>query len=320
MKGMIEQFRNSALMPVVVLDNAKDAVPVADALRKGGIYCAEVTFRTAAAADSIRAMKQSFPDMLVGAGTVLSQEQVDAAVEAGAEFIVSPGLDPEVVDYCREKNIFIVPGISTASELEKAYTMGLQLVKFFPAEAAGGIDMIRSVAAPFSSMLFMPTGGISASNIQKYLKFPKVVACGGSWMVKKELISGGRFEEITRLSNEAMTSLLGFRLEHVGINAETEEEAAKTADAFCELFDFARLEKTESSFAGTAVEVMKGCGKGGKGHIAVGTYYVDRAKAYLEKKGICFDESSAKYKNGELTCIYLEKEIAGFAVHLVKIS
>ena len=203
MKDIMEQFRKIGIIPVVVLDDAKDAAPLAEALCEGGLPCAEVTFRTAAAADVIRIMSEKYPEMLVGAGTVLTKEQVDKAVECGAKFIVSPGLNPEIVRYCMEKGIPITPGTQTPSEMEQAIELGLGVVKFFPAEPAGGLKMIKALAAPYTGLQFMPTGGISASNVRDYLKFDRIIACGGSWMVKADFVKDGKFDEIKALTAEA---------------------------------------------------------------------------------------------------------------------
>ena len=192
------------VVPVVVLQDAKDAVPLAKALCQGGLPCAEVTFRTAAAAESIQKMTQEFPEMLVGAGTVLTTEQVDAAVAAGAKFIVSPGFDPEIVDYCLEKQIPVFPGCITPSEVAQAVKRGLRVVKFFPAQQFGGVATIKALAAPYVGLKFMPTGGVSAKNLREFLECKSIAACGGSWMVKGDLIEAGNFEEIERLTAEAV--------------------------------------------------------------------------------------------------------------------
>ncbi len=203
MKNYKEEFRKIGIVPVVVLEDAKDAEPLAKALVEGGLPCAEVTFRTAAAADAIKKMVEAYPEILVGAGTVLTTEQVDRAVAAGAKFIVSPGLNPEVVQYCLDKDIPVTPGTQTPSEMEQAMAMGLDFVKFFPAEPAGGLKMIKAVAAPYVNLTFMPTGGINAGNVRDYLAYERIVACGGSWMVPKNLVKEGRFEEIKALVAEA---------------------------------------------------------------------------------------------------------------------
>lgn len=204
MKTITEQFYQYGVVPVVVLEDAKDAVRLAKALMDGGLPCAEVTFRTEAAEDAIRLMSKEYPDMLVGAGTVLTIDQVDRAVAAGARFIVSPGFDPEIVDYCLEKNIPVFPGCITPSEVAQAAKRGIEVVKFFPAEQAGGVAMIRSLAAPYTGMKFMPTGGISAKNLRDYLECDKILCCGGSWMVKSDLIHQGEFDRIRDLTREAV--------------------------------------------------------------------------------------------------------------------
>ena len=189
MNKVLEDFSRIGIIPVIALDNADDAAPLAKALCDGGLPCAEVTFRTAAAEESIRIMSEQFPEMLVGAGTVLTTEQVDHAMNAGAKFIVSPGFNPKVVKYCIEKGIPVTPGCSNPSDVEAAIELGLDVVKFFPAEAAGGLSMIKSMAAPYTKMKFMPTGGINAKNLTDYLDFKKILACGGSWLVNTDMIA-----------------------------------------------------------------------------------------------------------------------------------
>ncbi|MCR5742551.1 MAG: bifunctional 4-hydroxy-2-oxoglutarate aldolase/2-dehydro-3-deoxy-phosphogluconate aldolase [Lachnospiraceae bacterium] len=203
MNAVLEQFGKIGIIPVVVLDDAKDAEPLGKALMEGGLPCAEVTFRTAAAEESIRIMAEKFPDMLVGAGTVLTIEQVDRAVNAGAKFIVSPGINPKVVEYCVKKGIPVTPGTCNPTNVETALEFGLDVVKFFPAEPAGGLKYIKAIAAPYVGMKFMPTGGINAENVKDYLKYDRILACGGSWMVKGDLIKAGNFEKIKELTAEA---------------------------------------------------------------------------------------------------------------------
>ena len=315
MNEVLEKISKIGIVPVVVLDDAKDAEPLAEALIKGGLPCAEVTFRTAAAEESIRIMAQKFPEMLVGAGTVLTTEQVDRAVNAGAKFIVSPGLNPKIVKYCIEKGVPVTPGTSNPSDVEAAIELGLDVVKFFPAEAAGGLNMIKS----YTQMKFMPTGGINAKNICDYLAFDKIIACGGSWMVKKDLVAAGKFDEIQALTEEAVRTMLGFELRHIGVNCEDEAAADSVASKFDNLFGFSKKVGNSSIFAGIEVEAMKKIGRGTNGHIAIGTNSVARAKNYLESvKGAKFIEDSAVVKNGKLTAIYLEDEIGGFAIHLVQ--
>lgn len=204
MKEIAEKFQKFCVVPVVVLEDTKDAVPLAKALVEGGLPCAEVTFRTEAAEESIRLMAEQFPEMLVGAGTVLTTEQVDAAVGAGAKFIVSPGFDPKIVDYCLEKDIPVFPGCITPSEVAQAVKRGLKVVKFFPAEPAGGLKYIRAIAAPYTMMKFMPTGGINPQNVREYLAYDRIAACGGSWMVKNTMIENNEFDRIEELVKEAV--------------------------------------------------------------------------------------------------------------------
>ena len=204
MKEIAEKFQKFGVVPVVVLEDTKDAVPLAKALVEGGLPCAEVTFRTEAAEESIRLRAEQFPEMLVGAGTVLTTEQVDAAVGAGAKFIVSPGFDPKIVDYCLEKDIPVFPGCITPSEVAQAVKRGLKVVKFFPAEPAGGLKYIRAIAAPYTMMKFMPTGGINPQNVREYLAYDRIAACGGSWMVKNTMIENNEFDRIEELVKEAV--------------------------------------------------------------------------------------------------------------------
>ena len=203
MEKMYEQLKQIGIVPVIALDEAKDAIPLGKALCEGGLPCAEITFRTSAAEESIRKMATEFPEMLIGAGTVLTTEQVDRAVAAGAKFIVSPGLNPNVVKHCIRRDIPIVPGVVTPTEVEVALELGIKVVKFFPAEPSGGLNMIKALSAPYNQLMFMPTGGINEKNVVEYLKFNKILACGGSWMVNKELIAEGRFDEIQAMTKAA---------------------------------------------------------------------------------------------------------------------
>ena len=204
MSTVTEKISTLGVVPVVVLEDAKDAAPLAKALVEGGLPCAEVTFRTDAAEESIKIMTSEYPDMFVGAGTVLTIEQVDRAVAAGAKFIESPGFDPEIVDYCLSKEIPVFPGCITPSEVAQAVKRGLKVVKFFPAEQFGGVATIKAMAAPYVGLKFMPTGGVSAKNLESYLSCDKIVACGGSWMVKGDLVKAGKFDEIKAMTEEAV--------------------------------------------------------------------------------------------------------------------
>lgn len=319
MNQVLEQIQKLGIVPVVVLNDVCEAEPVARALCAGGLPVAEVTFRTDAAEESIRVMTQKFPQMLVGAGTVLTIEQVDRAVNAGAKFIVSPGFNPKVVQYCLDNNIPVCPGCSTPSDMEKALEMGLDTVKFFPAEQSGGINAIKAMAAPYVNLKFMPTGGINAKNINDYLAFDRIIACGGSWMVSGSLVKNKEFDKIEELTREAVMTVHGFNLKHVGINCEGEDEANATAGYFEKLFGFTTRSSDLSIFAGSYIEAMKKPYFGSKGHIAIGCNNVERAVAYLDVLGIKADMSTAQYDDKKkLKVVYLTGEVSGFAVHLAQ--
>ena len=319
MHEVLQKISKIGIVPVIKIEDPAKAIPLAKALCDGGLPIAEVTFRTACAKQAIAAIAKEVPQMLVGAGTVLTTQQVDEAVEAGAKFIVSPGLNPTVVKYCVSKGIPITPGCANPSDVEQALECGLEVVKFFPAEAAGGIAMIKAMSAPYGGIKFIPTGGINAKNLNDYLSFGKILACGGSWMVKEDLINNNEFDKITALTKEAVEQMLGFELAHIGINTDSAEAAAGVAKKFADMFPLPVKEGNSSIFAGSAVEVMKSKGAGCHGHIAFKTNYIDRAVNYLEYRGFQFDQDSAKYDaKGNLTAIYLKEDFGGFAVHLVQ--
>lgn len=319
MNKTLQEIQNIGIVPVIEIHEAKNAIPLARALRKGGLNCAEVTFRTAAASDCIRAMTERFPDMVIGAGTVLSPDQAEQAIDAGARFVVSPGLNPNVVSYCLSRQIPIIPGCVTPTEADQAMELGLDVIKFFPAEAAGGISMMKAIAAPYAHMQFMPTGGITVSNVKEYLDYDKVIACGGSWMVKPEMIAAGEFEKITALTKEAVAAMLGFELRHIGINTADDDEAKSVADSFSMFMGMGIRELPISYFVGSALEIMKGQGRGPKGHIAISTNYMNRAIYHLQKLGYTFNWESAVYNpKGNLSLLYIEQEIGGFAIHLAQ--
>ena len=191
------------LVPVITIESPRDAVPLAEALLDGGIACAEVTFRTPAAGEAIHGISSTCGELLVGAGTVLTVEQAEQATQAGAQYVVAPGFDPAVVGWCQERNVPVIPGVATPTEISMAVARGLSLLKFFPAEAMGGVQTLQALSAPFAGVRFIPTGGITVANLPQYLALPNVAACGGSWMAKEGMISAGKFAEITSLSRQA---------------------------------------------------------------------------------------------------------------------
>jgi 2-dehydro-3-deoxyphosphogluconate aldolase/(4S)-4-hydroxy-2-oxoglutarate aldolase len=205
MPGILDTLGDLGLVPVVKIERVEDAVELGRALLAGGLPCAEITFRTAAAEEAIRRISSSLPDIIVGAGTVLSVDQASRAVSAGAQFVVSPGFNQKVVDWCLENEVPVTPGVLTPTEIEMVLARGLNILKFFPAEAMGGIATLKAIGAPYGEVKFVPTGGINQDNLADYLAQPNVHCCGGSWLVKAGLISAGKFDEITRLTREAVS-------------------------------------------------------------------------------------------------------------------
>jgi 2-dehydro-3-deoxyphosphogluconate aldolase/(4S)-4-hydroxy-2-oxoglutarate aldolase len=318
MNETLERIGELGIIPVVKIEKAEDTLPLGRALIDGDLPIAEITFRTSAAEESIKSLTGELPNLLVGAGTVLTVEQAKKAVSAGAKFIVSPGFNPRVVDYCIENSIPVTPGINSPTQIEMALMRGIEVVKFFPAEASGGLTLLKSMSAPYTEIKFIPTGGINLNNLCSYLSNNKVLACGGSWMVKPELISSGSFDEITRLTKEAISTMLGFEFAHLGINEETKDKALNSANQLSRLFYLPVKEGTSSIFAGPGFEVMKNQYLGKHGHIAIATNDIHRAIAYLKKKGISVLPETAKEKDGKLKAIYLAQEVSGFAIHLLQ--
>lgn len=319
MHPVLEKIHSLGIVPVVKIDTPAHALPLGEALLAGDLPVAEITFRTSAAEESIKRLSGELPDLLVGAGTVLTPEQAEKAVKAGAKFIVSPGFNEPVVDYCIEHNVPVTPGVNSPTQIEQGLYKGLNVLKFFPAEDSGGMSLLKSMSAPYNEVKFIPTGGIKTANMHEYLGFSKVLAIGGSWMVKPEFISGERFDEVTRIAGEAVTSMLGFSLKHIGINSGDAAAAAEAAKLFATFFPGKASESDKSLMVGGAIELMKVPGRGSNGHIAIGTPNVIRAAAFLERKGFLLDHENAVKQDGKVKAVFLQSEIAGFAVHLVEI-
>lgn len=319
MNEILQTISRIGIVPVIAIDDAKKAVPLARALAEGGLPAAEVTFRTDAAEEAMKAIAAEVPDMLLGAGTVLTKDQLDRALGAGAKFIVSPGFNPDMVKYGLSRGALMLPGTATGGEMEQAMALGLEVVKFFPAEQNGGVAKLKALAGPYRTLKWMPTGGVNTKNLMDYLSFDQIAACGGTWMVKKDLIENERWDEITRICKEAVRTMLGFSIHHLGINCANEEEAAATAKTLCALFDLDYKPGNSSIFAGTAVECMKQPYLGDNGHLAIGTNSVDRAIYHLGRRGVAFDESTRKTDaKGNTKAIYLKGQFGGFAIHLCK--
>ena len=314
----LTRLANAGVVPVVVLEKVEDAVPTAKAMVAGGIDVMEITFRTAAAAESIKAVAENCPEMFVGAGTIITLEQCKKAVEMGAKFIVSPGFNRDVVAWCVDNGIAVCPGCVTPTEIMAAMDLGLQVVKFFPANVYGGLNAMKSLAAPFGGIKFIPTGGVNAQNLGEYISAPFIHAVGGSWVCPKADIAAGNWEKITQLCAEARTAALGFEVAHVGINTESAEASAAVCGQLNSAFGFATKFGNSSNFSTSAIEVNKSMGLGACGHLAVRTNKLGLAIAELEKKGFEVDRSTAKSKNGKMIAVYLKGEFGGFAVHLLQ--
>ena len=304
-KKTLEMISKIGIIPVIAIDDAAKAVPLARALVAGGLPAAEV------------------PEMLLGAGTVITDEQADRALAAGCTFLVSPGFIPELTQYVINKGGLMIPGTSTLGEMEQAIRMGLDVLKFFPAEANGGVGFLKNCAGPHKNLKWMCTGGISAKNVNEYLGFNQITAVGGTWMFKgkdgSDLIKTENWDEITRLCREAVNTMLGFEVRHVGMNCETREEAAKTAQRFSALFGFPYKPGNSSDFSGIGVECNHYPKLGKLGHIAIGTNSIERAIYQLEALGVEFNyDEYVAVKNGKTIAIYLKEEFSGFAVHLVQ--
>lgn len=315
---MLEKLSLAGIVPVIKVEDAADAVPLCKALSDGGLPVAEITFRSDAAEEAIRRVHNELPEVILGAGTVLTKDQVDRAVNAGATYIVSPGLNPEIVKYCQEKNVPIVPGCGNPSDIEVALSLGLKTVKFFPAEPLGGLKLIKAMAAPYGGVTFLPTGGVNENNLNEYLSFNKVIACGGSWMVPADAVAAKDWKRIEELTRSAVNKMLGLELKHMGVNSGSAEKAQKDAEMIAKLLGWPLDDHKNATFVGSGFEVMKIPFRGQNGHIAIACNNIKRARWHMERRGFVFDDESAIMKDGKLRAIYLKDDIAGFAFHLLQ--
>ena len=318
MHEVLNRLGEIGIVPVVKSEKASDAAALGRAFVAGDLPVAEITFRTAAAEESIRILSREVPEILVGAGTVLTTDQVDRAVGAGARFIVAPGFNPKVVDHCIARGIPVAPGISSPSEIEMGLERGLSVLKFFPAGASGGLEFLKAISAPYSGVQFMPTGGIEPGNLKEYLSFNRVHAVGGTWIAREATIAAGKFDEITRLAREAVQLSLGFELAHLGINESAAGKAMAGAETMARLFSFPVKDGNSSTFSGTGFEFMKSPYLGSHGHIAISTLSITRAVAWLSRKGVSVRKDTAKEKDGRMIAVYLDLEVSGFAIHLLQ--
>jgi 2-dehydro-3-deoxyphosphogluconate aldolase/(4S)-4-hydroxy-2-oxoglutarate aldolase len=315
---ILSKFQQIGIVPVVKIDDATKAEGLAKAMLDGGIPCIEITFRTAAAEEAIKRVTKAYPEMLVGAGTVINVEFAEKAVAAGAKFIVAPGFNPSVVDWCIERNVPILPGVCTPSDIEAGLSRGLSTLKFFPAEASGGVNMLKNFAGPFPNLTFIPTGGIGLHNILDYAKQPNILAVGGSWMVKPELIEAEDWPAITKLCSDAVAAVQGLEFAHVGINNKNKDEAEK-AIALLENFGMVRKDGRSSTFMDTTIEVMPIVFRGEMGHLGFRCLSVERTMSYLATKGLTVNEETiAKDDKGRIKSCYFNETASGFALHLVR--
>ena len=318
MDGVLERMGNAGIVPVVVIEDVTNAVPTANALLAGGIDVMEITLRTKAGLDSISAVSKSCPDMLVGAGTVITLEQTKQCVDAGAKFIVSPGFNKSQVEWCLKNDMAVIPGCVTPTEIMEAMELGLNVLKFFPANVYGGVKAIKSLAGPFGSVKFIPTGGVNAQNLGEFTASPFVHSVGGSWICSKADIAAGNFKQITALCAEALQNMMGFEFAHVGINTTDADAAMKIMNELGAAFGFAAKPGNSSNFAGDSFEIIKSKYLGDNGHIAIRTNNINKAIVYLKKKGYEVDMSTAKYKGDSMIAVYLKDQFGGFAVHLLQ--
>ncbi len=319
MEKIIQTIHNIGLVPVVKISKSDSSIPLANALIRGGIPCVEITFRTHEAQESIKLISEKVPEMLVGAGTILSIEQVDRAVSAGAKFIVSPGLDTTVVDYCIQNNILIIPGVNTPSDIQKALQYGIKTLKFFPAEASGGLHLIKALKGPFPNIRFIPSGGINETNIVEYLANPNIIACGGTWMVKDSLINERKFDQIEQLSLRAIHLVLGFRFHHFYINYPDILDAKNITQEINSLFGFSYLKNKESNIIGSFIDIHQGTSKTKVGQIFISTNSLDRACFYLGLKGLELDKETKVNKDDDFfKSVSLKNPIGGFSIHLIE--
>ena len=319
MNPVLQRVYEIGIIPVIAFNDVDEAIPLCKALMDGGLPAAEVTFRTACAEECIRKIPEELPDMLLGAGTVLTNDQADRAMAAGASFVVAPGYDPNVTQHVIDKGGLMMPGTCSAGEMQQAMNQGCEAIKFFPAEANGGVDMLKNIGAALKTAKWMCTGGVNAKNVNTYLANPQIIAVGGTWMCKSDKIKAGAWEDITAACKEAVDVMLGLELGHIGINCADDAEAMKTAELLGGLLSKAVAPGNSSIFVGNKeFEIMKKPGRGTHGHIAIKCNSVDRAVYHLGQRGVKFDMDSMVNKNGKNIAIYLADEVAGFAIHLVQ--
>lgn len=316
---VMEIIENTGILPVINITDMDTALPLAQTLIESGIPVIEITLRNERSLEALKLIRSEYPEMGILAGTVLSVETAKEAIECGADGIVMPGYDDEIVDFAISNNIPIVPGCVTAADIQKGYKKGLRVFKFFPAEQCGGTAALKLLSGPFKGAKFLPTGGINYDNLADYLSNDFVIACGGSYMADAKTLKNKDFDKIKANCKKAMDLSLNFKLVHIGVNSDDDTSANALAEGIASVFGFSVRKCSSSTFAGDVVECMHNHRFGEKGHIGFSTSSMHRAMAYLSSKGIEFDESSIKRDAaGNLTCIYFKQQFGGFALHIVK--
>lgn len=310
----LKKLEQIGFLPTVDVADAAKAVETAKALNEGGIGAALASARDAESVGALAAIRAALPELVLGA-CVATAENVDAAISAGADFVVSAGLNPALVEYCVGKNVAIVPGATTASEIEVGVSLGLTVFNFFPAPVAGGLAAIKALAEAFPTVRFVPTGAVDWADVDAYSRCGAVSAIGGRFIAPCSAIACGDWAGIAANAKRAVDLLLGLEMGHVGINCETSDEAGATADWFFKTFGLATRETAISFFAGAAVETMKAPSFGAKGHIGIAANSADRAAYHLQLRGVEF-RAFKRSPDGTLIAAYLTEEIGGFAVHL----
>ena len=319
MNDILTRIGLYGVMPIVKIRRPSDAIPLAKAFVSAGLPVMEITYRTEHAEGAIREISSEIPNMLIGAGTVLTPAQAESAKAAGAKYIVTPNLDPKVVGWCLENDMPILPGCATPTDVANAAALGLEAVKIFPAGALGGVDLIKSLSGPFAGMKYLPTGGVTADNMLDYLRLPSVLSVGGSFMADQGLVDAGDFDAVAAKARAVMARMYGFALAHVGVNCPDEVSAKKAASLMSAMFGFEPAESAKAVFVGGQLEFMKSPYLGEKGHIAIGTNFLGRAMFRFEQMGFEFNRSELKYdEKGALKAAYFAEDFFGFAFHLIQ--
>lgn len=314
MDKILEKIREYGVMPLVTLDDPKEAYILGQALTECSLPIVEITFRSDAAEEAIRILRNTFPGMLVGAGTVLEPDTAERAVKAGAQFVLAPGLNPEMTEYCLAEEVPVFPGCMTPTDLEQAQNLGLGAVKIFPFVPMGGLPMLKAISAPFGKMEFLVTGGINNENLASSLAFSKIAACGGSWLIDKERLKEKDIQGLKQEINQTLAAMLGLRFAHLGIN-----QGAKAAKILEQILNVPPVWGQASGFIGNCIEAVREAGQGENGHIAIGTCDIRRAISFLERKGFGIQTESIKKNDaGDILAAYLKEDAGGFAIHLLQ--